>query len=132
MDSPTGRHSASLNQTEGRDIQMSGSLEESALHAIAIAPTNATSSSAPRVAVDVVKSAFWLAFAHARLRTAEGKRLTCVAHIRTHYNRPPCGAWTAQLGPKASNEAEYRNAAACSGAGRAGKQEPKNSRRVSD
>lgn len=71
------------------------------MHAIAIAPNNATASSAVHVAVDLAKDIFELAFADASGRIVERKR-----------------ARATEL-----DKAEYTNAAACSGAGRAGQQE---------
>ena len=83
---PPRRHSASLSQTEGRGLQTSGSQEEFALHAIANAPNNESASTAVRVAVDLAKDVFELAFADASGRIAERKRPSRVAFARAFDN----------------------------------------------
>jgi transposase len=57
------------------------------MHAIAIAPNNATASSAVRVAVDLAKDIFELAFADASGRIVERKRLSRAAFARAFDNR---------------------------------------------
>jgi transposase len=58
------------------------------MHAIAIAPNNATASTAVRVAVDLAKDVFELAFADASGRIVERKRLSRAAFARAFDNRP--------------------------------------------
>lgn len=58
------------------------------MHAIAIAQNNATASSAVRVAVDLAKDVFELAFADASGRIVERKRLSRAAFARAFDNRP--------------------------------------------
>jgi transposase len=59
------------------------------MHAIAIAPNNATASSAVRVAVDLAKDIFELAFADASGPIVERKRLSRAAFARAFDTRPP-------------------------------------------
>ncbi len=65
-----------MSQTEGHGLQISGSQEESATHAIAISPNNATASFTVRVAVVLAKDEFKLAFAGVSGRIAERRRLS--------------------------------------------------------
>ena len=58
------------------------------MHAIANAQNNATASSAVRVAVDLAKDVFELAFADASGRIVERKRLSRAAFARAFDNRP--------------------------------------------
>lgn len=58
------------------------------MHAIANAQNNATASSAVRVAVDLAKGVFELAFADASGRIVERKRLSRAALARAFDNRP--------------------------------------------
>lgn len=59
------------------------------MHAIAIAPNNATASSAVRVAVDLAKDVFELALADPSGRIVERKRLSRAAFARAFDTQSP-------------------------------------------
>jgi hypothetical protein len=87
MDSPASQL-ACIGPDRGPWRSDSGSQEASGAHASAIAPNNATASSTARVAVDLAKDVFELAFADASGRIVERKRLSRAALVRAHDRSP--------------------------------------------